>query len=96
MNIQQLLAQVPEELTTGQVMQVLGVTRKTITRYRKCGDLPYRDAAPSGSEKPDYRYPAEAVLAKRTGYSTGKDPARPAFQPVAQPAGYRPKRLKVR
>jgi len=62
--------QLPEEVSTVQAADILGVSKDTVLAYRQKGLLPFRDLAPPGSTKPIYMFPLEAVVKFRTTYQT--------------------------
>lgn len=81
-----LLKQLPDELTTGGVMKALGCARRTVIRYRQTGTLSYRIQNPY-AKRPDYRYPAADVLAMRTNYQRdSKKQPRPNITPAGAKA----------
>jgi hypothetical protein len=71
-------ATLPDEVGTGQAAKLLGVSKDTVLAYREKGLLPFRDLAPPGSSRPDYRYPLTAVLELRTRYEVAEPPPAPA------------------
>lgn len=60
--------EVPEEVSTAAAAKLLGVSKDTVLKYREKGMLRYRDLSPSGSSRPNFVFPLDAVLALRTGY----------------------------
>src|SRR4051794_28066188 len=66
--------QLPREVGTAQAGKILGVGKDTVLNYKKKGLLPYRDAAPPGSTRSNFKYPLDAVVKLRTTYQTD-DPA---------------------
>lgn len=60
----------PQEVTTAQAAEILGVSKDTVLVYRARGLLPARNIAPPGSTKPIYMFPRDAVVSIRTTYDT--------------------------
>jgi hypothetical protein len=58
----------PEELSTAETAEILGVSKDTVLAYREKGLLPSRNLAPPGSTKPLYVFPLADVMKLRTGY----------------------------
>lgn len=73
--------QLPQEISTAQAAEVLGVSKDTVLLYREKGLLPYRNAAPPGSTKPIYLYPLDAVVKMRTAYQTDEPAPRRQSEP---------------
>jgi hypothetical protein len=58
----------PEEVSTAEAAEILGVSKDTVLAYRARGLLPSRNLAPPGSTKPLYAFPLAEVTKLRTGY----------------------------
>ncbi len=70
-------ASLPEEVSTDEAAEVLGVSKDTVLAYYRAGLLPARNIAPPRSSRPVYRFLKEAVLKLRTTYEVPESPSPP-------------------
>jgi hypothetical protein len=84
----------PREVGTHEAAKILGVSKDTVLRYRESGLLPFRNVAPPGSSRSDFRYPLKSILAMRNRYELAEAPAataprEPPRRPVKGPRQYK-------
>jgi hypothetical protein len=79
----------PEEVSTAQAAEILGVSKDTVLAYRERGLLPFRDLAPPGGSKPVYMFPLAAVLELRTAYQTEQPAPATPKEPTRRAKGQR-------
>jgi len=61
--------ELPKEVSTQEAAEILGVSKDTVLRLKKAGQLEYRNAAPPGSARPVYRFTLRSVVELRTTYT---------------------------
>lgn len=84
----------PEEVSTTEAAEILGVCKHTVLAYIRSGILPARNAAPPNSSRPAYRLPLADVVELRTTYQREQPRKPPPTRSSAPPAPYRPRHLK--
>lgn len=61
---------IPEEITIGEAIRILGVSRQTVIKYMESGAIRVRNVAPPQSLRKCWRLLKEDVISIRTNYGT--------------------------
>jgi|GEM_PF-6476260 len=72
----------PKEVTTEQAARILGCSKDTVLKLKRAGLLEWRNAAPPGSARPNFRFTLTSVMTLRTTYEVDEPPIRPAKEPT--------------
>lgn len=76
----------PQEVSTGQAARILGCSKDTVLKFKRAGLLEWRNAAPPGSTRPNFRFTLTSVMKLRTTYEVDEPPIRPSKEPVRRRA----------